>query len=189
MINFLLGNYENNSLILSSGIGYDVTHPYSNLSGEVSFHVVTIVRENDIRLYGFKTQDERLLFKALLQVTKVGPAVAINMFKTYDYNTLYLALKNKDTVKLSAIKGLGKQLIEQIILTIKLPASEIEALAGASSHLDEQVDVLVMLGYAKKDVLPVLEKKYQELTSILEADQPNFEEELIKLTLEGLRNE
>lgn len=189
MINFLAGKYENNSLILSNGIGYEVNHPYTNLSGDISLFVITIVRENDIKLYGFKTQDERLLFKALLQVTKVGPSVAINMFRAYDYKTLYLAIKNKDTVKLSAIKGLGKQLIEQILLTIKLPVSEIEEIAQSLSHLEEQVDVLVMLGYAKKDVLPILEQKYQELTTILEVDQPNFEEELIKLTLEGLRRE
>ena len=66
-----------------AGVGYEVTIPFSTyydlgeVGSAVGLHVYTHVREDTLSLYGFLTTLEKRLFTMLIQVSGVGPRLAI----------------------------------------------------------------------------------------------------------------
>ena len=70
------------------GVGYRVSVTTPAVAGlgpagsDVFFHVHTHVREDAIILYGFRHDDERRCFEALLGAHGVGPALALNILSS-----------------------------------------------------------------------------------------------------------
>lgn len=86
MIGYLKGiiieRTENNITLLTNNIGFNInilTNLEASENEEISLYIRTIVKEDDISLYGFKEKDERNLFDKLLLVNGVGPKAAMNI--------------------------------------------------------------------------------------------------------------
>ena len=56
----------------------------NNIGNDEKLYVYTNVKEDDISLYGFKTQNERELFKALISISGVGPKLGIAILSTFN---------------------------------------------------------------------------------------------------------
>src|SRR6201993_4691017 len=81
----LITKRPNQAIVDVGGVGYDVaiTVPtFSGLPGEggdVSLHVYTHVREDAIALFGFLRAQEKQLFERLIQVSGIGPKLALTI--------------------------------------------------------------------------------------------------------------
>ena len=141
----------------------------SNIESTEKLYIHTNVKEDDISLYGFKTQNERELFKALISVNGVGPKLAIAILSTFNTKEIVdIILENEPKIFIK-VPGLGIKKAQKIILDLKDKVKKIEfseiinensnALNGNNTSSSE---ILLMkedlklalesLGYADTDV-------------------------------------
>jgi len=150
------------------GVGYEVRMPQSSLmqlpleGGEVTLSVHTNVREDAIELYGFLSDPERNLFRALITATGIGPKMAMSALSTLSFSQIVGAISAEDAKTLATVPGIGKKLAEKMIIELKdkiakqfsyveLEASEAPQ-AGRTAWFDAEADFRLAfesLGYKK----------------------------------------
>lgn len=144
------------------GVGYSVHVPLSTqdaLEGqdEVSLFTHLVVREDDLRLYGFATKSERALFVLLLSVSGVGPSIALAALSALGVEEFSSALAHGELKTLQRIKGVGKRVAERLVVELKDrvsaagPALAGEAGGRADRLVEDAAAALVQLGYSAKD--------------------------------------
>jgi holliday junction DNA helicase ruvA len=98
----------------------------SNIESTEKLYIHTNVKEDDISLYGFKTQNERELFKALISVNGVGPKLAIAILSTFNTKEIVdIILENESKIFIK-VPGLGIKKAQKIILDLKDKVKKIE---------------------------------------------------------------
>lgn len=126
-------------------------------------HIETYVREDMIRLYGFKTELEREWFKLLMaNVQGVGAKVALAILSTLAPSDLANAIALRDIAMVSRAPGVGKKVAERIVTELKNKApafaGEATGTIGLKQELGEgvapapiadAVSALVNLGYSR----------------------------------------
>src|SRR5688572_8826448 len=77
------------------GVGYELVTPIGTIGrastdseGNVTFFVHTHVREDQISLFGFATDGDRVAFRTLIGVSSVGPKTAIAVLSALPANEL-----------------------------------------------------------------------------------------------------
>jgi Holliday junction DNA helicase RuvA len=150
------------------GVGYEVFVPLGTLGrlpqGEpVTLHVHTHVREDAFTLYGFATADDRAAFRTLMGVSSIGPKVALAVLSHLDARTLAQAIAREDKTALTRIPGVGKKLVERILLELKdklaflaspSSAGSVPAVvvpAAPSGPLQQTAAVLVSMGFRPQE--------------------------------------
>ena len=103
----------------------------SNVGNIEKLYIHTNVKEVDISLYGFKTQSERELFRALISVNGVGPKLAITILSTFNTKEIIEIVTENESKIFIRVPGLGIKKAQKIILDLKdkmkkLELSEIE---------------------------------------------------------------
>ncbi|MBT1157662.1 Holliday junction branch migration protein RuvA [Aminobacter anthyllidis] len=125
--------------------------------------IETYVREDMIRLYGFKTELEREWFKLLMaNVQGVGAKVALAILSTLAPSDLANAIALRDIAMVSRAPGVGKKVAERIVTELKNKApafaGEASGTIGLKQELGEgvapapiadAVSALVNLGYSR----------------------------------------
>lgn len=126
--------------------------------------VHTEMREHQISLFGFSTQDAKRLFNMLTTVPKVGPKLALATLGGFGLETLLTAIASGDAKTLQKVSGIGKRSAEQIVLTLQdriaksfappCAADSADALdpRPATSVAQEAQAMLVALGWKPKAV-------------------------------------
>jgi Holliday junction DNA helicase RuvA len=158
----LLEKHPNQAIVDAGGVGYDVAIPVSTYTAlpdagkEVRLRIHTHVREDALALFGFLTQDEKMLFERLISVSGIGPKLGVTVLSGLAVGDLIAAIRAGETAKLVRIPGVGKKTAERIILELrdKLPEGAPEAAAAAAtggkpalSGLDQDVlSALMNLG-------------------------------------------
>ena len=98
----------------------------SNIESTEKLYIHTNVKEDNISLYGFKTQNERKLFKALISVNGVGPKLAIAILSTFNTKEIVdIILENEPKIFIK-VPGLGIKKAQKIILDLKDKVTELE---------------------------------------------------------------
>jgi len=107
------------------------------------------VREDQITLFGFESQDELDLFELLMTVSGIGPRVALSVLSTARPDEIHGAIESEDVNLLSRVPGIGKKTANRIIFDLrgKLPERESAGLTSISSHDQEALEALQALGY------------------------------------------
>ncbi|PIC72818.1 Holliday junction branch migration protein RuvA [Sporosarcina sp. P26b] len=161
-----------------SGIGWQVMTPNPfafHITDEVQ-QVFTYlhVREDTQLLIGFKTLEQRELFRKLITVSGIGPKGALAILANGLPSQVVSAIEREDEGFLVQFPGVGKKTARQMILDLKgklhdlfteidLPDSEDTLLTLAESdELDEALLALTALGYSDRElkkVKPKLEKE------------------------------
>jgi Holliday junction DNA helicase RuvA len=77
------------------------------------------VRENELALYGFLTEEELTLFKLLLSISGVGPKVALAALGTVSPEALRQAVVQEEPGLLSRVPGIGPKTARAIIFHLK----------------------------------------------------------------------
>lgn len=156
------------------------------VGSEVSLFTHLIPREDALNLYGFFTQQERTIFKLLLNVNGIGPKSAISILSSILPEELSNMIISGNSNSIQKIPGIGKKTAERLLLELKdkiISVSEIPSNIELSKNFavrEEAVEALIMLGYnrqtAEKCVRDVLSKSNDSITT----------EELVKLSLQKL---
>lgn len=108
-----------------AGVGYEVFVPLGSLGrlpaapAPVTLFVHTHVREDALVLYGFGTLEDRAAFRTLLGVSSIGPKVALAVLSQLDASQLAQAIARQDKHALGGISGVGKKLVERLLLELK----------------------------------------------------------------------
>ena len=164
MLDYIRGRVINKSptrLILEvAGIGYLLHIPLSTFEkipkhGEVTILTQLFIREDQIKIFGFATGEERDLFQLLLSVNGIGPNTAITILSGSTVDDIKRAVINEDAKALEKIKGVGKKTAERIILELKETIKEITTSISTGMDVQQKAFVsdavmaLISLGYGR----------------------------------------
>ena len=107
-------------IIECQGVGYDVETPMSTffelpaIGEDLFLHTHLLVREDAQNLYGFATEGERFLFRALLKVRGVGAKIGLAVLSAMSVTDFNRCIEYEDTAALSKIPGIGKKTAQQL---------------------------------------------------------------------------
>ncbi len=169
MIGYLRGRLTSKQtsqiIVECVGVGYEVETPMSTflelptIGSDLFIYTHLLVREDAQILYGFSTVDERLMFRTLLKVNRVGAKMALGILSAMSTNDFRRCVELEDTTALSKIPGVGKKTAERLIIEMRdridvaLPGGSKSApLRVEVSARNEAIDALVALGYKPKEV-------------------------------------
>lgn len=87
--------------------------------GDAKIYTVLLHREDSMSLCGFLEKEVRNLFNILVQVSGVGPKMALNILNQFELKTLINCVVQKKEKELTQAKGVGSKLAQKIILELK----------------------------------------------------------------------
>lgn len=134
---------------------------------EIRLFTSLLVRQEDISLYGFATEEERRLFDMLIGVAGVGPKSAQGVLSILTAEKAALAIASGDADSLSRAPGVGKKTAQRIILELrgKLDKEwETVAMPGVGADQADAMTALLALGYSVQEAR----------TSLVEEGQPHL---------------
>ncbi len=177
MIEFISGKVlykEGKKLVIEKdGIGISLEVPEnSEFEGKVKIFTYLSIKNEELKLYGFKTREERDLFLKLTSVSGIGVKHALEMLSSFTVGELIEAIENRDTSLLSSVPGIGKKTAQRIIFELhgKLDFYENEL-------LEDLINALISLGYEKKEATKVAIESIKKEKDL---------EEALKLSLQKL---
>ncbi|GFO74295.1 Holliday junction DNA helicase RuvA [Bathymodiolus platifrons methanotrophic gill symbiont] len=199
MIGFIRGKLVTKTpplLVLDvQGVGYEIEAPmttFYNLPpmGEtVHLHTHLVVREDAHILFGFSTEADRVMFRALIKVNGVGPKLALTILSGQSADEFHRCIQDNDTAALIRLPGVGKKTAERLIIEMrdKLPARDESSIDNTSSGQgsenqprsnakQEAISALCALGYKAQDASKMVQGIAQEDKSC---------EDIIRLALQG----
>lgn len=150
------------------GVGYGVLTPVEDygklLPGDpVKLYIYEHIREQAHDLYGFTQLDTKRLFEQLLDVSGVGPKMALSILSIGSVEDVRQAIASGDTKYIQAAPGVGKRVAERVVIELKdkvgiVSTVNTESLlaSAAVAQQDEAVQALVALGYTLPDAVAVL---------------------------------
>jgi Holliday junction DNA helicase RuvA len=156
----LFSKSPNRAVVECSGVGYDVAISVTTFSAlpaegtEISLHIHTHVREDQIALFGFAERQEQRMFEHLLTITGIGPKLAITVLSGIAVERLVTAIRGQDHATLAKIPGIGKKTAERVVLELKDKLDDLAiAPVVAGRHIgaagDDALSALVNLGYGR----------------------------------------
>lgn len=176
-------------VIDNHGIGYLLNtslFTYEQLAGQNSARLLVheIIREDAHMLYGFTSERERSLFRALIGVSGVGANTARVILSSLQAPELEMAIATGDHAQLKKIKGIGAKTAERITVDLKdkiKPQGDtlIQQPQHTTAAYDEALAALLALGFARQQSMKVLK-------SIFDADTGTKVETAIKRALSML---
>lgn len=167
----LIDKNEKSVLVLAQSIGYKIFTTTdliakASLDQKIQLYIHTAVREDNISLYGFIKKEELEFFEQLINVSGIGPKMAMDILSTPIHIT-HQAILNGDIGLLTKIKGLGKKTAERLVLELKNKITPLrigETGEEIKGYNEEAVDALVSLGYEKFQVVKILSGIPSEIT-------------------------
>ncbi len=113
----------------------------------------TNVRQDAIELYGFASEDEESVFRALIDVKGVGPRAAQNILSGIQAKDLAAAIAQGDVGRLTKVPGIGKKTAERLVVELREKLALLVRAAGpakaapGAGALEQLRTALVNLGY------------------------------------------
>ena len=181
-------------VIDNNGIGYKIFMsqtaieklPYVGENQKV--YTYYYVREDNISLYGFLSNEELRMFELLLSVSGIGAKSAIQILSNITPSSFALAVITNDISAIVKIPGIGKKTAERMILELKDKLkteqainkdNKIEQAIIEDNKDNEAISALQVLGYTRKEIEKALEKIELQNLSV---------EEIIRKALNVLGN-
>ena len=171
MISYIKGNLESknidNVVVEVGGIGYKIYMSASaidrvgEIGSAVKIHTYMRVREDDISLYGFCTNEELKMFEQLLGVSGVGAKSALTILSNISPSSFALAIISGDVNALKSLPGIGAKSAQRMISELKDKMKTQDAIETefvptknvvSNSKAKDAIDALQVLGYARKDI-------------------------------------
>lgn len=196
-INGILKNKMESYVIIEvNGIGYKIFMSQSSIDkmpeieNKVKVYTYLKVREDDMSLFGFNTQEELNMFELLISVSGVGAKSAISMLSCIEPSKFALAVITDDIKTLTKIPGVGAKSAARIVLELKDKLKTQNAIEQnlnnteenteeIDTKLEDAISALQVLGYSRKEI----EKEFKKI-EIKECTV----EEIIKKGLQLLGN-
>ncbi len=175
MISHIKGTvlYKNDKSIIveANNIGYKIYGTSKLLSEtkentEINIWTYLAVRENALDLYGFISQTELNFFELLINtVSGIGPKTALGILSVATVDSLRQAISTGDTSHLTKVSGLGKKMVDKIILELKGKLGDYEEqIIGQQEEIDA-LEALKSLGYSHNESREALQEIDKSLIS------------------------
>jgi Holliday junction DNA helicase RuvA len=174
-------------VILCGGVGYRAAVSAETLrhvpavGGIVSLHTHLIVRDDQISIYGFHSEQERDLFLMLLGVQAVGPKMAMAVLSGGGPRELMAAIAAGDSARFTTVPGIGRRTAERIIVELREKVG-LQTGAGTPAHAAPETP----LGLAREGLLE-LGYNAAEAERLLADAQGETAEDLIAQALRAAR--
>ena len=171
---------ENTISVETNGVAFEVVCSYFTVNSLVEGTVQTIytylqVKEDAFCLFGFKDKKEKLIFKDLIEISGVGPKIAITILSGLSIDSLISAVISSDVKTISSIKGLGKKTAERLVLELNNKfggESGLESIMSSSDvnittsqlikEIEEASEVLVSTGLQKNHAVELAKANYKD---------------------------
>ncbi len=169
----LVEKLNNYVVVETMGIGYKIFMSETAIAGigevgdNVKVHTHYHVREDDISLYGFLSNDELKMFELLLSVSGIGAKSAITMLSHMSPSEFAMSIITNNLSKLTKIPGIGPKSAQRIVLELKdklkteqaiSKTEEVSEVFRTNENTEEAISALQILGYHRKEIEKVLEK-------------------------------
>jgi Holliday junction DNA helicase RuvA len=143
-----------------------------------------IVREDAHILFGFSEEEERMMFRELINVSGVGASTALMILSSMKPADVAQAVDQSDVNAFKSVKGIGLKSAQRIIVDLKGKLDKIESNSDflspqGNTYKNEALSALVVLGIDKK-------KASNTIDEILKNNDVSSVEELIKMTLKAV---
>lgn len=190
MIAFLTGKVAAKTtayaLIDVGGVGFKLAMSTPSLAAlpaegdEVTVHAYLHVREDELALFGFESDEERALFERLISVSGVGPKVALNVLSALAPDALKRALASEDVALLSSVPGIGKKTAQRLIIELKdkLDLPDLAPAGGGPEPVAAAAarDALLSMGFSPGEAAVALRDAPADATA----------EQLLRMALKAL---
>ncbi|MDT8404256.1 Holliday junction branch migration protein RuvA [Sulfuriflexus sp.] len=150
-----------------NGVGYEIEAPMSTfyalpeIGSKVTLHTHLVVREDAHTLFGFATENERAMFRALIKVNGVGARLGLTILSGISADDFIRCVTDGDAASLTRLPGVGKKTAERLIVEMKdvlkkwqaeagdsgAGVSPATALARPDDAVADAVSALIALGY------------------------------------------
>ncbi len=183
MIAFLIGRLAEKGVVHCvldvGGVGYRLLMSTGSLSAlpqegdSVMVHTYLHVREDELTLFGFESEEEKSIFEKLITVNGVGPKVALAALSSYSPDVLAEGIVCEDVALISSVPGIGTKTAQRIILDLKdkLGAAQtgVEGLIHVGGTAAETREALIGMGFSAQEItaaLKGLDKKADSQTAL-----------------------
>jgi len=140
-------------------------------------------REDQLQLFGFASIEGRHAFSELLRVSGIGPKQALKVLSHITAQQLWSAIESRDERQLTSVPGLGKKMVEKLILAMKdrIPEYVYPSEIRQDNRSEDIMHALVDMGYQRQEVAKQMHILQQdtEFTKL-------HESEIFKIILENL---
>lgn len=119
------------------GVGYLIfipTHTFGKLpelGQKVCLYTTFVVRELSHSLYGFLSEKERELFEVLMDISGVGPKLALSLISHLSFSQLHSAVSTSNIPVLCKVPGVGKKTAERLLIELR---DKITTFSSNDSH-------------------------------------------------------
>ncbi len=183
---------EDHVIVDVGGVGYILfctTNTLSQIQPNqyAIFFTHMVVKEDQLTLYGFSTEEEKHWFNVLQTVQGVGPRMAIAILSGMNPVDISSAIMSEDQNAFKKVSGVGPKLSARIVNELKGKKGVLEGVAkiqiaqnsSSNNKMADAVSALTNLGFQRKDVFV--------LVSEIHAANENISlEETIKVALSKL---
>lgn len=139
---------------------------------EIKIFTYLRLREDDVSLFGFNTNEELHMFELLISVGGIGAKSAINILSNITPSAFALAVITNNVNTLKKLQGIGPKTAQRIILELKDKIKTEEAIEVEESKQEEDDDdkqnneeliqALQVLGYRRYEISKILPKLKQD---------------------------
>lgn len=154
------------------GVGYEVFVPMSTffalpaVDSPIFLFTHHSIREDGQSLYGFLTEEDRMLFRELIKVNGVGPKLGLTLLSGMETGQLLQAIGDQDAGTLTKLPGVGPKMAQRLIVEMKDKVSRFDGMAvsthisplGVKSQMDEAMEALMALGYKPGEAKKMLDQ-------------------------------
>ncbi len=169
MIAFISGetaDVNKDSIVIShGGMGWEVFYAHSDrvhVGEEIKVYTYLHVSENDMKLYGFSSKQEKDLFLRLISVKGLGPKTAMGVLAKTDVGRIIEAVEADDVKFLKSMPGIGPKAASQIVLDLKGKLVQAEKEKKADEKLpleiEEAAQGLKNFGYKQGEISKAVNK-------------------------------
>lgn len=178
------------AIVEVSGVGYQIYIPSSaqanlSLGSTVQLFTSFIVREGFQGLYGFLSHEERDLFNEVIEISGIGPKIALSLIGHLSLSDLQEVILQEDANALSKIPGIGKKTAERLLIELRnklekffinIPVTPVES---TQKTFQDALKALINLGYNRNAAQKALKKSLQgqeemELGALISASLKHF---------------
>jgi len=143
-----------------------------------NFFIETIVREDYIHLYGFKSLEDQSFFNILCKINGISSKIAIKILASVTIDQIIIAINSDDKNLFTNISGIGPKLASKILLDLKDSIKKLDYNFEISNNnssdninnsqiVSDAISALENLGYKRNSIHKIANdqiKKHPDIT-------------------------
>ncbi|MFH1144866.1 MAG: Holliday junction branch migration protein RuvA [Candidatus Eisenbacteria bacterium] len=120
-----------------------------------------VIRPESWQLFGFLGEEQRDLFRVLLEISGVGPRMALNVVSRLSLAQIQQAVAAKAPEPFEAVPGVGRRTAERMLLELsgklRKRLGEATGIAARSPVVQDAIDALVALGITQPEAIELVQ--------------------------------